>query len=105
MRTREKESELRNQPERARFHVSAANASSEVTRAKHFTEDLGERHLPLPPETDGSKQSVSDPSAPNPFEINSTDGMTERGLFLLSIVKRPIIQSPDHPISPWSAYN
>jgi hypothetical protein len=42
-----------------------------------------ERYLPLPPETDGSKQSVSNPSAPNPFEINSTDGMTERGLFFV----------------------
>jgi len=92
MRTRERASGQTHQSERAHLHASAAQTSSEVIRADRFTaveilpsnfQGPWERYLQLPPETDGSKQSVSDPSAPNPFEINSTDGMTDRGLFFV----------------------
>src|SRR6516225_1956837 len=91
MRTAERTSG-QNQPPPAHLRLSASQTSSVAMRANRFTavqfppsdfQRLSELYLPLPPETDGSKQSVSDPSAPNPFEINSTDGMTDRGLFFV----------------------
>jgi hypothetical protein len=92
MRAREGTSRQSQQPLPAHLRLSAAQTSSEVMRANRFIAaeilpsdflSLSERYLPLPTEADGSKQSVSNPSALNPFEINSTDGMTDRAPFFV----------------------
>jgi len=94
MRARETSSGQSQQPPLAHLRLSSPQTSSVAMRANRFTpvqispgdfQRLSELYLPLPPETDGSKQSVSDPSAPNPFEINSTDGMTARAPFFVKL--------------------
>jgi len=72
MRTGERSSGHTKQPERAHLHVSAAQTSLEAMLANRFTaveilpsdfQGPSELYLALPPKTDGSNQSVSNPSA------------------------------------------
>jgi len=88
MGTRETASRPNHQPLPA--HLDRFAGTAEENQAK-------DSPLPIPlwpsvvnePKTYGLKQSVSDPSAPNSSEINSTYGITEPGLFFVKTADLP----------------
>jgi hypothetical protein len=88
MGTRETSSRANQQPLPAHLDRFAGTAEENQTKASllrvpHWPSGVSE------PKTDGLKQSVSDPSAPNSSEINSTDRITEPGLFFVKTADLP----------------